>query len=104
MKLLPLLVIFLIFCIITGANTGAKSIKRGATHIRSRLRDKDVTAMRDADECESDVTDDAKVHGWNQRCINDLKGSFALYQSGALSKDEFEQVKRQLLSKMKAYA
>lgn len=98
--------VILLVCLVCGIYTSARMITRGADCIRSQLRPKDATKVMVLadDACEMDTAAVTSVHGWNQCCMDDLKSLFALYQSGALTKEEFEQVKRHLLSKMKAYA
>lgn len=97
MQILFLLGAVLIFCFICGVYTSAKSVARGAARIRSEFglgKPAPQIAGMQVEE----------VHRWNQCCLDDVKNLFALYQGGALTRDEFEEVKRRLLAGMKANA
>lgn len=97
MQILLLLAAVLVFCLFCGVYTSAKSVARGADHIRSELaRGKSAQPVACAEVTE--------VHRRNQCCIDDVKNLFALYQGGALTREEFEEAKRRLLAGLTASA
>jgi hypothetical protein len=79
--LLALVAIFVVWLVI-GARTSARSVARGAERIRSQL----VPTIDHP--------------SWVQ-AVNSL---FALYQSGALTREEYDEAKRHLLASLKAAA
>lgn len=99
MRIAMMVGVILLVLFLCGAYSSAKAISNGGERIRNHLRNK--TAERGpsassgsepaaiADACST-------VHG----CLGDLKRVFALYQSGILTKEEFEHVKRQLLAQI----
>lgn len=97
--------VILLFCLVCGLYMCAKSIMRGAERIRSQFGAKAGVGptVQEEGACKMDAMATNNIHLWNQQCIDDLKRLFALYQSGALTKEEFEQVKSHLLFKLKAY-
>ena len=92
MLILMLICVFLILCLLYGMYASARSVARGAGHIRSQV----TPAETDLD------APPPRFHACYQARIEELRALFVLYQSGALTQDEFEQTKRHLLAKMTA--
>lgn len=101
MLILMIICAFLILCLLYGMYASARSVARGADRILSR-----VTLTEAAVEAPAaDVYVRPPIlHANCQSRIEELRAVFALYQSGALTHQEFEQSKRYLLAKMTAHA
>jgi hypothetical protein len=95
---MPVLLIFLalVFWLACGIHTSANTVTRGADRIRSRLGGKPAPPEGEAPPAEG--------HPRAQCCMRDVQSLFALYQSGALTREEFEEAKRHLLARLKASA
>jgi hypothetical protein len=78
-------VILFFFFLLCGVYASLSSVARGAGRIRSRLVAKPEPVV-------------AGAAGGDPDDIDKLKSLFALYQQGALTKEEFDQLKRHLLS------
>ena len=78
-------VILFFFFLLCGVYASLSSVARGAGRIRSRLVAKPEPVVADA-------------AGGDPDDIDKLKSLFALYQQGALTKEEFDQLKRHLFS------
>lgn len=78
-------VILFFFFLLCGVYASLSSVARGAGRIRSRLVAKPEPVVADA-------------AGGDPDDIDKLKSLFALYQQGALTKEEFDQLKRHLLA------
>lgn len=78
-------VILFFFFLLCGVYASLSSVARAAGRIRSRLVAKPEPVV--ADPAGGDPDD-----------IDKLQSLFALYQQGALTKEEFDQLKRHLLS------
>lgn len=78
-------VILFFFFLLCGVYASLSSVAHGAGRIRSRLVAKPEPVVADA-------------AGGDPDDIGKLKSLFALYQQGALTKEEFDQLKRHLLS------
>lgn len=89
---MPILLIsaLLLFFLCYGAKTSARSVANRAEQARSRLCAPD------------DIMQASKSGASVDRNIETLRSLFALYQSGALTKDEFEGFKAHLLSNLTA--
>jgi len=99
MLILMLICAFLILCLLYGMYASARSVARGAGHIRSHVAP-NLSAIAPA---EMDFGAPLpRFHACYQARIDELRALFALYQSGALTQAEFEQAKQHLLSKMTA--
>lgn len=97
--------VILFICIAVGGYAMVKTIASGASRISSHVcpAAKHTVIDRASDEkVEARRSTEDRARVWNHECIEDLKGAFVLYQTGALTKDEFEKVKALLLSKLKA--
>ncbi|MDR3397378.1 MAG: hypothetical protein P4M06_07425 [Pandoraea sp.] len=94
--------VILFICIAVGGYAMVKTIANGASRVGSHVcpAAKHIFIDGEKDGVRRSVEDSDRV--WNQGCIEDLRGAFVLYQTGALTKDEFEKVKAHLLSKLKA--
>lgn len=95
MPLLVALFVLLILWLTIGICTSARTVARGADCIRSQLSAKGKSF--DADPLQ--VTPDGECL---PSCIQDVKSLFALYQCGALTREEFDDAKRHLLARLKA--
>lgn len=81
------LIAFILFiCFLYGAFATVRSLFVGFNRLFSSSNSMQEPAM---DSLEAS----------KQTCIDELKNLFGLYQSGALTKDEFEHVKRNMISK-----
>jgi hypothetical protein len=99
MLILMLICVFLILCLLYGMYASARSVARGAGHIRSHVTpNSTAVAPAETDLC----APLPKFHACYQSRIEELRSLFALYQSGVLTQAEFEQTKRHLLAKMTA--
>lgn len=78
-------VILFFFFLLCGVYASLSSVARGAGRIRSRLAAKPEPVVADAG-------------GGDPDDIDKLKSLFALYQQGALTKEEFDQFKRHVFS------
>jgi len=98
MPILLMICVFLVLCLLYGMYTSARSVVRGAGRIRSHVSPAHPpAAVLPVPEA---GTQAYRLHTAHQYCIDELRAVFALYQSGALTKEEFEQTKRHLLSNM----
>lgn len=88
MKILLFLCAVLIFFLILGMFKSAKSIARGADRVRAQLGAQASFSP-------------APVYRCNQAWLQDVSSLFALYQSGALTREEFDEAKRHLLARLK---
>lgn len=93
MQILLLLCAFLVFCLIYGLCTSAKAVANGADRIRSHLDPKARSGGAAP-----------QGHGGHRSCVQDVQALFALYQAGALTREEFDEAKRHLLARLKAAA
>lgn len=91
MQILLILLALFIVWLAWGACASAKTVARGVDRVREQWTLRPAVAATEA-------------RGANQDCIQDLKSLFGLYQSGALTREEFEQAKRHLLAGMRPYA
>ena len=80
-------VILFFFFLLCGVYASLASVARGAGRICSRLAGKPEPLA-------------AEVAGRDPNEVDKLKSLFALYQQGALTKDEFDQLKRHLFSSL----
>lgn len=96
--------VIVFLCLIFGGYATVRSITNGARRVGARLCPKEDVHATGTGAGGAEQLAGSQNHTQNQRCIEDLKALFALYQAGVLTKEEFETVKGQLLSKMKAYA
>lgn len=80
-------VIFFFFFLLCGIYASLASVARGAGRICSRLVAKPEPGVAETDGSDRDEVDK-------------LKSLFELYQHGALTKEEFNQLKRHLFSTM----
>lgn len=100
MHILSLAGIVLLVFLVCGIYTSVKSLMQGAERIQSRWPGKRRAGSisKEPTACQA-AADGANVVGERGRhCIDEVGRAFALYQEGALTKDEFEQLKRKLLS------
>lgn len=102
MPILLLICVFLLFCLFYGIYAGVKTVARGAGRIRSHVNL--VNAEAAAQPENAVCARAAQTHASHEYCIDALRSLFVLYQSGALTKEEFEQFKQYLLSSMTARA
>lgn len=89
MQILLFLGAVLIFFIIYGMFESTRTVARGAERVRAQL-------------CPQ--ASPAPVQGCNQAWLQDVNRLFALHQSGALTREEFDEAKRHLLARLKASA
>lgn len=98
-----LLSLFAIGCVLYGISAGVQVVQRGASWLTGCGPDRCATpttpqAMKQkmalADEVNESPTKTAPVSS----DLDDLRELFALYRQGALTKEEYEQVKQYLLS------
>ena len=82
--ILFLLVLFVIGCMFYGISSGVQVTTKG------------VAKLANGGVAKTDVQPAALSSA--QRCLHELQKLHELYQSGALSRDEFEQFKQLLLS------
>jgi hypothetical protein len=97
--ILFLLGLFVIGCVLYGISAGVHAVTRGASRLASGSHASKADSPRDPptrDTLPSTSLQPAPSH--SQRCLRELQELYGLHQSGALSKDEFEQFKRYLLS------
>lgn len=85
MRILLFLGLVFIFFLLYGMSTSAKTVVRSAKRARAQLE----TQGRPA-----------PVHGCNHVWLQDVNSLFALYQSGALTREEFDGAKRHLLARL----
>lgn len=97
MQILVALVAILILWLVVGAWTSARSVARGADRIRSQVAAKSRSSG-------VEPLQGTQGGGCHQSCMQDVKSLFALYQSGALTREEFDDAKRHLLARLKASA
>ena len=88
MQILLFLGAVLIFFLLCGMSTSAKAVARGAERVRAQLGAQASPSPE-------------PVHGCNQAWLQDVNSLFALYQSGALTREEFDEAKRHLLARLK---
>lgn len=88
MQILLFLGAALIFFLLYGMSTSAKTVATGAERVRAQLGAQTSPS-------------NAPVHAGNQAWLQDVKSLFALYQSGALTREEFDEAKRHLLARLK---
>lgn len=93
MQILLLLCAFLVFCLIYGLCRSAKAVANGADRIRSHLH---------SEARPGGAT--PQGHRGHRSCMQDIQTLFALYQAGALTREEFDEAKRHLLARLKAAA
>lgn len=99
MLILMLICVFLVLCLLYGMYASARSVARGAGHIRSHVTPNPAAVTPAETRLNSPLP---RFHACYQARIDELRALFALYQSGALTQAEFEQAKRHLLAKMTA--
>lgn len=87
--LFALLALFLVGCILYGVYSGLRSVARGAKLLSGKAGTEEDTPAEAPSSPESHPT---------ERTFRELESLFALYRSGALSQEEFEQLKRYLLA------
>lgn len=87
--LFALLALFLVGCILYGVYSGVRSVARGAQRLSGQPPSEEDTPAEAPSSPDSSPT---------ERTFRELESLFALYRSGALSKEEFEQLKRHLLA------
>ncbi len=99
MLILMLICAFLVLCLLYGMYASARSVARGAGHIRSQVMPNPAAVTPAETDLDAPLP---KFHACYQSRIEELRALFALFQSGALTQAEFEQAKRHLLAKMTA--
>lgn len=100
MPILLLIGAFLVVCLFYGIHAAVQTVSHGAARVRSHVS---LAGTQAVTQPETEApTEAAQVHASHQYCIDELRSLFALYQSGALTKEEFEQSKQHLLSRMTA--
>jgi hypothetical protein len=100
MPIFLLICAFLMLCLFYGIYASVQTVARGAGRIRSHVHlvNAQAAVQPETEAC----AQAAQIHASHQYCIDELRSLFALYQSGALTKEEFEQFKQHLLSRMTA--
>lgn len=91
-----LLCLFAIACVFYGISAGVQIIQRCATWLTGSDRAPSANASR-AEQAQQ-TTSSISAPSRTQRCLQELQGLYRLYQDGALSQHEFEQLKQYLLS------
>ena len=95
--ILFLLALFAIGCVLYGISAGVQIIGLGVSRL-ARLGHKSK-ASADSTQSQQQITPSAPpVLSSAQRCLDGLKELHGLHQMGAVSQEEFEQLKRYLLS------
>lgn len=93
MQILVALFVLLILWLAIGICTSARTVARGSDRIRSQLSAKGKSLDSDPAQATPD--------GECLSCIQNVKNLFALYQCGALTREEFDEAKQHLLAKLK---
>lgn len=88
-----LIALFLIACVLYGIAAGVQTVARGATWLTEGQGGKSDSAQRAA-----------PMPSPAQRSLRQLQELHGLYESGALSKEEYEQFKQYLLAGIAAAA
>lgn len=104
-QLMPILLLigtFLVVCLFYGIHSAVRTVSHGAARVRSRVNFAG-TGAETLTEPEA-PKGAAQRHASHQYSIDELRSLFALYQSGALTNEEFTQIKQHLLSRMTACA
>jgi hypothetical protein len=92
--ILFLIFIFLIFCLLYGVSSGVNLVTNGLSQKKKILEETTTIDVK--------LTDTAKLKQPEiplgiQQCLSELQTLFSMYQQGALSSDEYEHLKQQLL-------
>ncbi|CAB3812707.1 MULTISPECIES: SHOCT domain-containing protein [Achromobacter] len=104
MKLIAFLIfLFLVFSVLYGIAAGVQAIARGIARVRPGKRGDGSETLASPRQDRSARADDAPPAQSGtppaacRPCIAELNSLFALHQSGALTRSEFERLKRHVL-------
>lgn len=103
MPILLTLTVILFILFACGIRSAANTFDRGSAAIRAHMGSRKEKCAQTA-TAEADANVIATGPQTTRTCLEDLKNVFALYQSGVLTKEEFEQVKGHFLAQMKSCA
>lgn len=96
--ILFLLGLFAIGCVLYGIHAGVRAIARGAAWLADSGKAVQTSREPPAGSHLADAEAAAASPPPAQRCIAELQALFGLHQSGALTREEFDQLKHCLLS------
>ena len=106
--LLSLIGLFLMGCVLYGLYAGVQTIARGAARLTTGLHTSAPQIVAESHpSCVAETQESLQQASQlspspSQRCIGELQSLFGLYQSGALTREEFERFKQHLLSAITA--
>ena len=95
--ILFLLGIFAIGCVLYGISAGVQIIQRGFSRLANATHASETNAPKQRLQTPPPPSEQPTPSP-AQRCLDELNELHRLYQNGALTRDEFEQFKRHLLS------
>lgn len=95
--ILFLLGIFAIGCVLYGISAGVQIIQRGFSRLANTAHAPEANASKPRLPT-SPPPSEQPAPSSAQRCLDELNELHRLYQNGALTREEFEQFKRHLLS------
>lgn len=97
-----LLGLFVIGCMLYGITAGVLVVKRGLSWLANGRHNEDLTEIRPSVTLTTALLDNAKEPPAEaslfQRNMLELREAFVLYQEGALTKEEFQDLKHHLLT------
>lgn len=90
-----LLVLFAIGCVMYGVSAGVQTVERGVKRV--------IQGMRPCTTTDSDLMPPSSHNETPsaRRGIDELQKAFTLYQTGALTQEEFDGLKSQILARIK---
>jgi len=89
-----LIILFLIGCVLYGIFAGVRVIARGVSSLTSATSNDAAPGAQPTPAAQRPDTEISPL----QRNLNELREIFSLHRDGALTKEEFEQMKQHLLS------
>lgn len=99
--ILFLLSLFAIGCVLYGISAGVQVVQRGFNALASNGSGSSGNSTKEPQPPAATLTNKATdAATLPQRCINELRALFDLYQSGALTQQEFEKCKWHVLHSM----
>ncbi len=93
--ILFLICIFLIFCVLYGISSGVNTVAKGISQATKYAPRKALSDDRPMDIAPPNAPSEAPIT--IQQRISELQALFAMHQEGALTRNEFEHLKKELL-------
>ncbi|VUZ26469.1 Uncharacterised protein [uncultured Comamonas sp.] len=98
--ILFLLLVFTIGCVMYGISAGVQGIQQGASWLANHSHDDNTNQLQSTKH--SNTTDSNEQASNTAHGIEELQTLFALHQQGALTSQEFQEMKKHLLLSLRS--